>query len=375
MNPALAKEMRVRTDADLIVIGAGVAGLMLAEQLAGSGRRQLRVMLIEQAREISASRRVWSGYEARPGPLPVETGWRRIALSTGRVPMELGLSRGRYALVRGEALTARALPVISASPALSLHTGVSVEAVSRRTSHMAVETGEGVLTARQVIDTRPGGAQLLNAAPFIQTSVRAEVRTGPGVFDPGVAVLVDDLRREGRALEFSTILPLAEDHAIVEAVRIARQGDEARPDLDLVLERLVPGGGFDAVMRTRAASPMGLCDHWPGNGAGITMAASRGAGTAIVRAAGRDVWRAAHWAGEAAAALQAGRLVPGLPAQNWMARNASLWTLERVLARPALLLHLAAKRPPEALLGLLGGMSETGEAMATFWSALTAPRR
>ncbi len=365
----------MRPDADLIVIGAGVAGLMLAEHLAGSGRRQLRVMLLEQAREISASRRVWSGYEARPGPLPVETSWRRIALSAGRVPMELDLSRGRYALVRGEALTARALPVIAASPALSLHTGVSVEAVRRRENHIAIETGEGVLTARQVIDTRPGGAPLLGQAPLIQTSVRAEIRTGTGVFDPGVAVLAGDLRRESGALEFSTLLPLAEDHAIVEAVRIARQGDEARPDLDRVLERLVPEGGFDAVMRTRAASPMGLSDRWPGQHAGITMAASRGAGTAIVRAAGRDVWRAAHWAGEAAAALQAGRPVPGLPAQTWMARTASLRVLERVFARPALLLHLAVKRPPEAFVGLLGGMSGAGEALAALWSALTAPRR
>ncbi|MCC5982063.1 MAG: NAD(P)-binding protein [Oceanicaulis sp.] len=365
----------MRPDADLIVIGAGVAGLMLAERLAGLGRRQLRVMLLEQGREISASRRVWSGYETRPGPLPVETGWRRIALSAGRVPMELGLGRGRYALVRGETLTARALPVIAASPALSLHTGLAVEGISRRDGLFYVETADGVLSARQVIDTRPGGAQLLNAAPFIQTSVRAEIRTGSGVFDPAVAVLVDDLRRDGRALEFSTVLPLAEDHAIVEAVRIARQGDEARPDLDRVLERLVPGGGFDAVMRTRAASPMGLSDHWPGQSSGVAMAASRGAGTAIVRAAGRDAWRAAYWAGEAAAALQDGRPVPGLPAQSWMAHSASLWALERVFARPARLLHLAAKRPPEALVRLLGGMSGAGEAVAALWAALTLPRR
>jgi hypothetical protein len=39
------------------------------------------------------------------------------------------------------------------------------------------------------------------------------------------------------------------------------------------------------------------------------------------------------------------------------------------------LLHLAEKRSPEALVRLLGGMPGTGEAMAALWTALSAPRR
>lgn len=360
----------MRPDADLIVIGAGVAGLMLAEKLAGQGRRQLRVMLVEQAREISASRRSWSWFETRPGPIPGAHAWKRIRIGAGHMPVEKALGAGRYVLVRGEALTTRALPVIAASPALSLHTGLAVESVSRRNGLFDVETADGLLTAREVIDTRPGGAQLLDAAPLIQTSVRAEIRTGTGVFDPGVAQLVDDLKRERGGLVFTTVLPLAEDHAVVEAVRLSRRGDDTRPDLDGVLARLVPEGGYDAVMRTRTASPMGLSDSWPREPSGITMAASRGAGTALVRAAGRDARRAMHWASEAAAALQDGRAVPGLMAQGWMARSAALWTLERVFARPALLRDLAEKRSPEALMGLLGGMSGAGEAMAALWAVL-----
>jgi lycopene beta-cyclase len=365
----------VRPDADLIVIGAGAAGLMLAERLAGTGRRHLRVMLIEQAREISAARRSWSWFETRPGPIPRAHAWQHVRISAGGVPVERTLFSGRYVLVRGEALTTRALPVIAASPALSLHTGLAVESISHHEGLCRVETADGLLTARQVIDTRPGGAQLLDAASVIQTSVRAEIRTGAGVFDPGVARLVDDLRRERGGLAFATILPLAEDHAIVEAVRLSRRGDEARPDLDGVLARLVPDGGYDAVMRSRAASPMGLSDSWPGGEAGMVMAASRGAGTALVRAAGRDVWRAARWAEEAAFALGSASAVPSLPGQNLMARNASLWSLERLFARPAVLLHLAEKRSPEALVRLLGGMPGTGEAMAALWTALSAPRR
>ncbi|MFN3834381.1 MAG: lycopene cyclase family protein [Glycocaulis sp.] len=365
----------MRPDADLIVIGAGAAGLMLAERLAGAGRRHLRVMLIEQAREISAARRSWSWFETRPGPIPRAHAWQHIRVSAGHIPVEKTLGAGRYVLVRGEALTARALPVIAASPALSLHTGLAVDAISRHDGLYRVETADGLLTARQVIDTRPGGAQLLDAASLIQTSVRAEIRTGAGVFDPGTASLVDDLKRERGGLVFATILPLAEDHAIVEAVRLSRRGDDTRPDLDGVLARLVPECGYDAVMRTRTANPMGLSDRWPRGEAGMVMAASRGAGTALVRAAGRDVWRAARWAEEAAFALGAASAVPPLPAQNVMARSASLWALERLFTRPAVLLHLAEKRSPEALLRLLGGMSGTGEAMATLWSAFSAPRR
>lgn len=58
----------MRPDAELIIIGAGLAGLLLAERLAVSGQRRMRVELVEQAASLLLSRRSWSWYEpGKPG--------------------------------------------------------------------------------------------------------------------------------------------------------------------------------------------------------------------------------------------------------------------------------------------------------------------
>lgn len=358
--------MRVRADVELLIIGAGLAGLALAERLALSSHRRMRVELIEQAPAPAIGRRSWSWYEQGRPRAAFDASWSRWAMSARGMSAGRPFSDGRYGLMRGERIAASALAAIEASPSISLHCGVDVVSMRAVAGGVEVETSGGSLRARQVIDTRPAGADLLARAPWVRTGVRAEVRTGSAVFDTDTALLVHALRKEGAAICFETVLPLAPDHAVVEAVRIAGRHDAARPDFEGALAHLVSGAKADIGLRMRSASPMGLGDHWSIPVGRVRHAASRGAGLALVGAPGRDARRALQWADPAFRALVEGRSPPALQAQSLAARFAGRALLARMAGNPARLMSLAGRVPGDGIVRMAGGGGTFIDAMRLF---------
>lgn len=353
----------MRPDAELIIIGAGLAGLLLAERLAVSGQRRMRVELVEQAASLLLSRRSWSWYEpGKPGTAFNAT-WPRWEMSSGYLSAGRAFAGGRYGLLRGEAIAARAEAAIASSQSVVFRRGLAVTGIHAVPGGTRVETPEGGLTASLVIDTRPGGAELMNRGAWVRTGVRAEVHTGSACFEAGTAHLVHRLRRDGQSLAFETILPLAPDHAVVEAVRIARPGDALRPDFDRALEQLTGGLAVDTGPRMRSASPLGLPDRWPSGASPARLAASRGAGLAIVGAPGRDAQRALTWAGRAYDAIERGDMPPGFDTQPLPARLAGRLLLGRLAGRPSRLVTMAERTRSDAIIRAVNGAGTLGDAL------------
>lgn len=361
--------VRVRPDVDVIIIGAGLAGLMLAERLAMSGRRRMRVEVLEQAAAISLSGRSWSWYEAGRPKTAFNASWPAWQIGAGYLTAGRRFADGRYGLMRSETVVQRAVDTILASQDVELRTGVTLTAMYRAAGYVQLETSDGMLTARRVIDTRPGGAELLDAARWVRTGIRAEVRTGSACFAPDTAILVHRLRQEGYAMAFETILPLAPDHAVIEAVRIAPSGDERRPDFDGALERIIDGDAAETGARVRSASPLGLSDHWPLLAGPAHLAASRGAGLALVGAPGRDAHRAIAWAGPAFGALVDGRRPPGLHAQPVLAWLAGRAVVNRLMSRPARLIAMVERTAGDGLVRSLGGTGTIRDGLSLLWAS------
>ncbi|WP_429910738.1 lycopene cyclase family protein [Glycocaulis sp.] len=359
----------MRADRDVIIIGAGLAGLMLAERLALSSQRQLRVEVLEQSASLTTARRSWSWYEAGRPRTAFDKIWTRWEMSAANLAAGRPFADGRYGLLRGEALAGRVMQAIETSPSARLRLSASVSAIRSVPGGAVVETSQGELSARMVIDTRPGGAELLDRARWVRTSIRAEVRTGSACFDQDTATLVHRLRREDGALTFETVLPLAADHAIIEAVRIARSGDERRPAFDRAVERVTGGAAVDIGTRMRSASPLGLSDRWPVSAPAVRIAASRGAGLALAGATGRDAQRGLVWAVQAFDALERGLTLPALPAQPLLARLSSYWLFGRLAARPSRLIAMAERSPGDPIVRLVGGTASLADAAPLLWAS------
>lgn len=358
----------MRPDVDIIIIGAGLAGLLLAERLALSGQRRLRVEVLEQGVSPTLARRSWSWYEAGRSRLAFDAVWHRWTVGAGHLSAGSAFAEGRYVLLRGDTLAERAMAAIAASPAVTLRSGLSVLDIRAVPGGARVDTSGGNLSAGLVIDTRPGGAELLSRAQWVRTGVRAEIRTGSACFDPSSAVLVHRLRRDGDALAFETLLPLAPDHAIIEAVRIARPGDERRADFDRAAHSAVDRASFEAGPRMRSASPMGVSDYWPAGASPAVLAASRGAGLALAGAAGRDARRSLAWLQPALDAIENGRAPGGLQGQPALARLAGQAVLQRLFTRPYRLIPMAERTSGDRLVRTLTGSGKFTDALHLLWA-------
>lgn len=353
----------MRADRDVIIIGAGLAGLMLAERLALSSQRRVRVEVLEHAASLTAGRRSWSWYEAGRPRTAFDNVWTRWEMSAANLAAGRPFADGRYGFLRGEALVQRAMQAIETSPSAGLRLSASVFAIRPVPGGAVVETSQGALSARMVIDTRPGGAELLGRARWVRTGIRAEVRTGTACFDRDAATLVHRLRREDGTLAFETVLPLAPDHAVIEAVRIARSGDERRPAFDQAVERITGGVAGDIGPRMRSASPLGLSDQWPASARAVRVAASRGAGLALAGATGRDAQRGLVWASQAFDALERGLALPALPAQPLLSRLSAYLLFRRLAARPSRLIAMAERPQGDRVVRLVCGTASLADAL------------
>ena len=96
-----------RRDADVIVVGAGLAGLIAARELSGSG---LEVVVLEARDRIGG--RTWTKAEALPG-ITLDLGAQSV---DSRQPL-ISAEVARYGLVQGRRVSPSSLPMSGGSRA------------------------------------------------------------------------------------------------------------------------------------------------------------------------------------------------------------------------------------------------------------------
>ena len=342
-------------DADLVILGAGLAGLTLAARLARE-RSGPRVVLLEP-RTAYQDDRSWCFWRPEQHDLShlVSQRWKTWAFSdaAGRTVRHQvpGLA---YQYVRGSDFYASAQADIAESPRVELRLGVRADTVTAVSGGVRVETSAGTLLARQVIDTRPRPA----AAMLYQSFVGFELeRDSPLPFDPNEATLMGSIAADAEGLRFVYALPLGPNRAIVEWTRFGTEPitrDRLIPELDQVLAGL----GLADARRVRTEGgvlAMGLGRQAPLPIEGVVHAGN--AGGALRAASGYGFLRIARWAELCAERLLAGRAAVGHPEEPRLRRTFDRIFLQAVRAHPErtaeYFLALARGVPPAALVRFL----------------------
>ncbi|MHB9757392.1 lycopene cyclase family protein [Streptomyces sp. BYX5S] len=212
---------------DVVIIGAGAAGLSLAERLCTTpgASDALSVRLIDApAGPLRPPARTWCFWEQGPGRYDdaVTAAWNRMRVS-GTDGRTAGGNTGslRYKMIRSpdfEALVERRL---AAQPGMVRSEGVveSVEA-SRAGPAVLVRTADGGqerIAARWVFDSRPLGSLPRARTTLLQHFRGWFVRTDRPVFDPESVELMDfRTPQPERGLAFTYVLPTSDRTALVE---------------------------------------------------------------------------------------------------------------------------------------------------------------
>jgi lycopene beta-cyclase len=249
-------------DADILIVGAGCAGLSLAVHLLEAGASDLQILLVDR-REVHVRDRTWCYWSGRDHPFQaaVRQSWHRWRIVTSEHDVERGSRSVAYRCVPADAFYDMALERIGRSPNVKLLRGVSVEAFSHIDGGVAAHTKDGQITAQHVFDSRPRSDAPTPSGEihWLQHFVGLEVETERSVFNPSVATLMDFRVMDGDDIRFMYVLPLNERTALVEDTFF---GGEVRPEGEYVesigryLGERYGVDGWRELHRERGAIPM-----------------------------------------------------------------------------------------------------------------------
>lgn len=211
---------------DVVIIGAGAAGLSLAERLCtAAGRPGLSVRLIDApAGPLRPPARTWCFWEQGAGRYDdaVTASWNRMRVRSpqGRL-VDASTGTLRYKMIRSPDFEATVERRLAACDRLVRTEGVveNIE-VTGEGPHVLVRTGEGAYescAARWVFDSRPLGSLPPARTTLLQHFRGWFVRTDQPVFDTGSVELMDfRTPQPERGLAFTYVLPTSAHTALVE---------------------------------------------------------------------------------------------------------------------------------------------------------------
>lgn len=223
---------------DVLVLGAGAAGLALTARLAASSREQRRVVLVDHRVDPVAGR-VWACWSARHTWLDeaCSHSWDRLAVIADGLHLELYPSPYGYRLLRGEHVQAHVDRLLEGSAGFTRLTG-AVHELDDGPDVVRVRVGEVEVQAGWVLDSRPPPPPPPDQVRlrFLGREIRAE---GAG-FDPGCATFMDFRARTAGAVRFCYVLPTSADQALVEIAAFG-SGQAVRNDLEDALTAYLRG--------------------------------------------------------------------------------------------------------------------------------------
>jgi lycopene beta-cyclase len=221
----------MQTELDLIIIGAGCAGLSLGMQLASLQAQAPKTVLLEQ-RVAYENDRTWCfwGDEQTPFATLAKQSWKRFSVNNGATRARIDCPKTPYRLLSAADFYTQAVDVISGNAALSLKTGGSLSAEpSFDKGRWHFQSSWGSFSAKAVVDTRPLPSPQLSATTLWQSFLGCELEFEEPLFDPDSAQLMDFYPANQAFVGFNYVLPLSATRALVEftvfASRIYEQTD------------------------------------------------------------------------------------------------------------------------------------------------------
>lgn len=244
---------------DIVIAGAGLAGLSLAVELAQPEFANLRILLIEP-RKAYVRDRTWS-YWALPHALPARwqhlsrcewPAWRvslgeRIAISSKQL---------KYESVRSDDFYDSALALITKAPHIEWLKETAIDQVLLSQSGVDLMTNTGSrLSCQMLFDSRPPSIQ--DTSDWVQHFTGWEVQTKQPRFEPQcVDLMAFEPALQG--LHFFYCLPYSSTQALVESTWISRASvrADATQELREALKRRWGCEEFEIIFREQGALPL-----------------------------------------------------------------------------------------------------------------------
>jgi lycopene beta-cyclase len=207
----------MNTHDDIIIAGAGLAGLSLAHHLINSPLRDRSILIVDPDPK-ERNDRTWSYWSDRPTPfdgLACRT-WDRLQLAGLNGEMTVNLRQYRYRTIRGSDFYEHVRRELAQHPNVTWQRG-KVEAIEDGAEVARVIVNHEVVTGRWVFDSRPRHTGFDQRYHQLKLHFKGwEIETPRSAFDPTAATFLDFRTPQNGATRFFYVLPFDERHALVE---------------------------------------------------------------------------------------------------------------------------------------------------------------
>ena len=225
----------MKTDADLVIIGGGCAGLSLATRLLDYRTLNKKVIILD-ARESYENDRTWC-FWSKPShrfDSIITKSWQKMSISFDGSKTVADCGQSPYQMLEAAHFYAFALDAIQRSNDVKLRLGVNVSGKPLpRGSCWQIETDQGPLTANYVVDTRPDLLPSVEDSMLWQSFLGHEIECQSAVFDPDIVQLMDFCPNNNDNIQFAYILPISQTRALVETTIFGRSRLNAADLADL----------------------------------------------------------------------------------------------------------------------------------------------
>ena len=252
----------MQSDADLIILGGGCAGLSLAMRLAELGPNCPRALIIEERTHYTNDRTwcFWDDGSTRIRPL-VQHRWQNMKIQAEGRSVTVDCGAKPYQMLPADVFYAAAIEQISKNKRIQLIMDAFVLALPyKRSGKWQIETSQARHQASIVIDTRPVKKATRGAAILWQSFYGREIECEDAVFNPTCTDLMNFDDGNATNIRFSYVLPVSPYRALIETTVFGPDplGQPAlSSDLSTAVARYVNGVGFRILREENGVLPMG----------------------------------------------------------------------------------------------------------------------
>lgn len=353
------------TELDLVIIGAGCAGLSLGIHLANMGQAAPQTLLLDK-RLTFENDRTWCFWGDQQTPLAALAchQWQQFTVQSERKKTLVDCALTPYRMLAAGDFYRHALQSIAGNQRLELKTGINLLAPPQfNNGKWRIVTSTGDLITKAIVDTRPVPIDQLSATRLWQSFLGYEVECVDDIFNPQLAQLMDFCPADGTAISFNYLLPLSKTRALIEFTTFAAtpySQHELLPKLMHALEKVTRGRSYTITRTEIGLIPMGLGRQPPmphqttGRNAYIYAGLTAGAARP---ATGYAFQRIQRWAAQCAQSIQRCGIPVGHQQDGFLLRQMDAIFLnvirDQPAAGPALFMDLFSKVKPPQLIRFL----------------------
>jgi len=330
----------MRPDVDLLILGGGCTGLSLAANLDSKGLNLPRTLILEQ-RTHYTNDRTWCfwGDDATPYAALATHQWSSFNIRHGSEQVHKQCAMTPYRMLESSRFYDATISKIKRSPHIELKLGERVIAEPvHRMGRWHIDTVDGPVSAKLVVDTRPRIQASLGGAVLWQSFYGHEIECVDAVFDPSCVDLMDFALEATDGVAFTYVLPLTPTRALVEFTVFSENplsADSLQDALIGAISDRVRGAEYHILRSESGILPMGLtgsASHEE-SGSYCRVGLSAGAGRP---ATGYAFQRIQQWSQRCAQALLSGSLPLGHSSDPFLLRKMDHLFLNVLRSHPKL---------------------------------------